>query len=230
MRGGIFVVVILLCFSFIKAEKPIKQRKPVVNILNPIGGQTSKRSLQVNGTISDPQIKRAIIIINGSANEFDVQNGRFSYFVVLAPGENLIQIVAENAFGVGRDNVCLFASVPKRDVKIVMTWDTATDIDLHVIDPTGEECYYQKRKTKSGGMLDKDDTDGFGPETFLMSNAIFGKYIVKVKYYGGKKGQTRVAIQSVLFEGTAKEQRKTYYRLLTKSGEFSEVCSFFVQK
>ncbi|CAF2882206.1 unnamed protein product, partial [Rotaria sp. Silwood2] len=40
------------------------------------------------------------------------------------------------------------------DLRIVMIWDTNdTDVDLHVIEPTGEECYYSHKNTAIGGMI-----------------------------------------------------------------------------
>lgn len=207
-----------------------EKTKPTVTITAPAGGQSSERMVKVTGTISDAAIARGTIVINGSANEFDTRGGRFEYSVVLAPGENVISIVAENDAGVGRDAVVVYSNVPRRDVKVVMTWDTPTDIDLHVIDPNKEECFYSSKETKIGGQLDHDDTDGFGPETFMLSNAIEGTYVVKTKYYGGSAGQTRVKITVILFEGTPKEERKDYYRLLTRAGEFVEVCSFEVKR
>ena len=211
-------------FASVEPEEP-----PVVRITTN-GGQFSERIVNVTGTISDRSITRAWIVINSSANPFDVAEGNFSYSVVLSPGENSIQVIAENRDGVGSDCVSIYSIVPKRDVKVVMTWDTPTDIDLHVVDPSGEETYYSSKESKIGGQLDRDDTDGFGPETFMLSNAIGGKYIVKTKYYGGSGGQTRVKITAVLFEGTPKESRNDYYRLLTSNGEFVEVCSFSVKR
>lgn len=221
---------ILIVMAFMFAIYASEPQAPTVKITDPSGGQCSTRIVEVRGTISDRNISRAYIVINSSANMFDVANGQFKYSVVLAPGENIIQIIVENEHGVGRDTIAIYSQVPKRDVKILMTWDTATDIDLHVIDPSGEETYYSSKESQIGGQLDHDDTDGFGPETFMLSNAIDGKYIVKSKYYGGSAGQTRVKITVVLFEGTSQESRKDYYRLLSKKSEFVEVCSFHVQQ
>lgn len=203
---------------------------PAVRITAPDGGVLGERAVTVQGTIGDASALRATIVVNGSAADFDVSGGSFSYQLVLAPGPNRILVVAENAAGVGRDAVTVHSVVPDRDVKVVMTWDTATDIDLHVVDPNGEECFYSSSETKIGGQLDHDDTDGFGPETFLLSNAIEGAYTVKTKYYGGEGGQTLVKITVVLFEGTPEESRRDHYRLLTRAGEFVEVCSFSVSR
>lgn len=218
----------ILCSLYLAAQE--QGRVPVVRISGPQGGQSSERMVNVAGTVSDPDVKRVYIVINSSANMFDVSGGNFSYPIVLSPGENTIQIIAENEFGVGRDTVVLYSNVPKRDVKVVMTWDTPTDIDLHVVDPNGEETFYSSKESKIGGQLDHDDTDGFGPETFMLSNAVEGKYTVKAKYYGGHAGQTRVKISVVLFEGTPEESRQDYFRMLTRASEFAEICSFTAQR
>jgi uncharacterized protein YfaP (DUF2135 family) len=223
----LFFVLLSLCF-FIASEQ--EKSTPKVVISSPAGGQSSERMIKVTGTISDTEIQKAYIVVNSSAYLFDVSGGNFSYDLILAPGENIIQVIAENEEGIGQDSLIVYSQVPKVDVKVVMTWDTATDIDLHVIDPSGEETYYSSKESKIGGKLDRDDTDGFGPETFTLSNAMDGKYIVKTKYYGGSQGQTLVKITVVLFEGTPNESRQDYFRILTKASEFVEVCSFFVQQ
>ncbi len=225
-----FILCLLLGYALSLALASEPDQAPVVKIATPYGGQSSKRIVDVQGSISDETLQQAYIVINGAANAFDISGGRFSHTVVLSPGENIIQIIAENKFGVGRDTLVIYSAVPARDVKVVMTWDTPTDIDLHVIDPSGEETYYSQKESKIGGQLDRDDTDGFGPEVFTLSNAIEGQYIVKTKYYGGHSGQTLVKITVILFGGTAKESQQDYFRLLTQSGEFAEVCSFSVKQ
>ncbi|CAF4090586.1 unnamed protein product [Rotaria sordida] len=45
------------------------------------------------------------------------------------------------------------------DLRIVTVWDTNdTDVDLHVIEPIGEECYYSHKNTAIGGMISRDFT------------------------------------------------------------------------
>lgn len=50
------------------------------------------------------------------------------------------------------------------DVQITLTWDNIADLDLHVIDPNGEEIYWNDQYSSSNGVLDVDDIDGYGPE------------------------------------------------------------------
>lgn len=71
------------------------------------------------------------------------------------------------------------------DLRIALTWDAdATDIDLHVLDPTGEEAYYGHNRTHAGGLVSRDVVDGYGPEEFLLRNAPVGEYKIYAKYYG----------------------------------------------
>ena len=70
------------------------------------------------------------------------------------------------------------------DLRIVMSWDAdSTDMDLHVIEPSKEECYYGHRHTLSGGYLSPDITDGYGPEEYLLRNAPGGDYAIRAKYF-----------------------------------------------
>ncbi len=52
----------------------------------------------------------------------------------------------------------------------MITWNTdTTDVDLHVIEPSGEECFYRHRNTRrSGGRLTQDVTQGYGPEMYVL--------------------------------------------------------------
>jgi len=75
----------------------------------------------------------------------------------------------------------------KFDLRVVIDWNhNDTDIDLHVVDPNREECYYSHNTTAIGGKLSQDLTQGFGPEEFTLRNAISGNYYVKVNYYGDR--------------------------------------------
>ncbi|RYY66200.1 MAG: VWA domain-containing protein [Chitinophagaceae bacterium] len=77
------------------------------------------------------------------------------------------------------------------DLMVVITWNTDnTDVDLHLREPSGEECYYSHRKTASGGFLSNDATDGFGPEMYYLEKAPAGSYRIDVDYYGDSRVQT----------------------------------------
>lgn len=74
-------------------------------------------------------------------------------------------------------------------IQIGLSWNTATDIDLHVIDPYGEEIFYSHPYSASGGYLDRDDTDGFGPENiYWTENIPDGQYKVYLVYFSPSDG------------------------------------------
>ena len=71
------------------------------------------------------------------------------------------------------------------DVRIVMTWDAdLTDMDLHLIEPSGEEAYYSHNRTTIGGMVSRDFTRGYGPEVYSLRRAMRGTYEVQTKFFG----------------------------------------------
>ena len=98
------------------------------------------------------------------------------------------------------------------DVRIILNWNQMdTDIDLHIIEPTGEECYYSHTSTDIGARFSKDFTQGYGPEQYLLRNAIKGKYIIKTDYYGETKlteiGPTTVMVEIYIKRKNGKIER-----------------------
>ena len=71
-------------------------------------------------------------------------------------------------------------------LQFALSWETdSTDIDLWVTDPSGEIISYRNTNSISGGYLDRDDTDGFGPENiYWLNNIPDGTYTVQVHYFG----------------------------------------------
>ena len=73
------------------------------------------------------------------------------------------------------------------DVRVVINWNMDnTDIDLHVKDPNNEECYYGNYETRIGGRIITAPR-GYGPEQFILKNAVPGKYRVYVSYYSRRE-------------------------------------------
>lgn len=86
------------------------------------------------------------------------------------------------------DNQLLY---DQADIVLIINWNTNnTDVDLHVIEPKGEECYYGNRKTKIGGKLTIDVTDGYGPEMYVLRHAVDGQYRVSLRYYSSDDTKT----------------------------------------
>ena len=78
-------------------------------------------------------------------------------------------------------------------IAIAIEWNTdSTDVDLHVVEPSGEHCYYSHRNTRSGGSITRDVTQGYGPELYVLPNAPSGDYRVWVHYFAGNPNRTDV--------------------------------------
>ncbi len=71
------------------------------------------------------------------------------------------------------------------DLRVIINWDTdMSDMDLWVTDPRREKCYYGHPRTRTGGRISRDMTEGYGPEEFLIRKALPGDYKVEAHYYG----------------------------------------------
>jgi hypothetical protein len=101
--------------------------------------------------------------------------------------------------------------LPRADIVASITWNTDnTDVDLHVVEPGGEECFYGHRTTKSGGSLTRDVTQGYGPEMYVLPRAPTGHYAIRAHYFASNRNRasarTKVYVTVVEDWGTAKER------------------------
>jgi tetratricopeptide (TPR) repeat protein len=78
-------------------------------------------------------------------------------------------------------------------LRVTLAWETdANDVDLHVVDPAGEECYYAHKSTRAGLSLYEDITQGLGPEVIRTSDLDRGTYHIGVRYFAaGPMGISR---------------------------------------
>ncbi|MGB4811355.1 MAG: DUF2135 domain-containing protein [Methylophilaceae bacterium] len=115
-------------------------------------------------------------------------------------------------------------------LRIVLAWDSDhTDVDLHVVTPNGEHAWYGQRTIPSGGSIDIDATDGYGPEIFATPNAQHGVYQIYANYYGGNSEQqviTTCKIAIITNENTPNEKQQNFIVPLRKAGELALVKSF----
>ena len=107
------------------------------------------------------------------------------------------------------------------DIRVVINWNmNNTDIDLHVKDPNGETCFYSNKRTKIGGRISRDNTQGYGPEQFMLKKAIPGKYEVFVNYYGDSQvkaeGPSTVMVEIYTSYSGKEEQRQVICVQLSK--------------
>ncbi len=93
-------------------------------------------------------------------------------------------ITAHSSIKTGKLDKKYLAKMPV-DIRVIMNWNQMdVDLDLHVIEPTNEECYYSHTSTQIGGRFSKDFTEGYGPEQYIIRNAVKGKYQIKTNYFG----------------------------------------------
>ncbi len=103
------------------------------------------------------------------------------------------------------------------DVVITMMWNTdQTDVDLHVVEPSGEECSYENKRTRSNGQITSDITTGFGPEMYFNAEAPQGKYDVKVKYFANGQNRTelRNKVHLTIYRGFGTDEQRVDRRTI----------------
>jgi len=116
------------------------------------------------------------------------------------------------------------------DLRITLGWDTdMSDMDLHIIDPVHEECFYGHRYTVNGGRISHDFTQGYGPEEFMVREALTGDYQLKAHYYG-QRAQTMIGPVTLYAEvttdfGRPNEKRETLTFRLASRDEMVDIGS-----
>ncbi|MDR0563950.1 MAG: DUF2135 domain-containing protein [Azoarcus sp.] len=120
------------------------------------------------------------------------------------------------------------------DLRATLTWDTdETDIDLHVIDPDGEEAFYGHPLSRQGGRVSPDNTQGYGPEEFTLRKAKPGKYRVEVKFYGHRQqfisDSTVIQLDFFTRFGSRNVQKQSVTMRLKKQGDKIQVGEFEVK-
>jgi uncharacterized protein YfaP (DUF2135 family) len=97
-------------------------------------------------------------------------------------------------------------------------------MDLWVIDPKGEKCYYSNPDSEIGGRMSNDFTEGYGPEEFCLKKAIEGEYKIQVNYFGtdSQKMLQPVVVQATIYTNFGRKNQKKQV-LTLQLGEEDEV-------
>jgi Ca-activated chloride channel family protein len=117
------------------------------------------------------------------------------------------------------------------DIRIVMSWDApSTDMDIHVIEPSGEEAFSRHDLTTIGGRVSRDVTDGYGPEVYLVRNAMRGTYRIESEFLGSPAAELigAVTLQVDIFTnyGRHDEERESVTLRLTEPEERLTIAEF----
>jgi len=112
----------------------------------------------------------------------------------------------------------------KYDLRIVLDWNRENaDLDLQVIDPQLEMCFYSYPKTQIGGNLTPDVQTTFGPEEYTLRNARAGDYYVRISYDNAlEKNESPTFIKMTTFKNFGKPNEMKavkVIRLNKNSGE-----------
>lgn len=110
------------------------------------------------------------------------------------------------------------------DLRVTLMWNNTSDMDLHVIEPSGNRVYYGSTEGDSA-ELDVDDTDGYGPENIFVppGQANEGLYQIYVDHYLGNTA-TDISVTVVVFENTNRERRYTS-TLRLQQGDYSPIMN-----
>ena len=179
--------------TFVGGAPPTASDGPIVTVTtnaSVIPGGTTRVHLDANRSFAS-----AIIAIDGIGGYYRVTlpSAAASTDLLVTMSQTLDVATFEWAIGVGGPIVTTpveVVNVGTGDVQVSLSWNTDADVDLHVIDPSGEEIFYGNRSATSGGELDLDSnaacsSDGPRNEniTWPTGHAPSGTYRVAVDYW-----------------------------------------------
>lgn len=113
-----------------------------------------------------------------------------------------------------------------RDVRVRVWWTGDADVDLAVMEPTGDVCSYRNPQTTGGGMILGDSfarndasasREGFS-ETFVCTEGFSGEYKVLLKRVWGEVAGGKVNVEVITHYGTDKETVVSRELPLAKDG------------
>jgi len=204
------------------ADTPFTQTVQYPAVMPGIDADTPE-SAQIRGRIRAHEKKpnTATLIVNGNAMPVRIdERGAFARPYSFGAGSNSVEVIS----GEERSRVQFHQSAngqPVSKLRILLSWNTdATDLDLHVITPSGQHAWYGQRVVK-GGAIDIDVTSGYGPEIFASSAPEKGLYQVYVNFYGGAGNDTLTIARLTIIsnESTPHEKRQEFTVPMRFSGE-----------
>jgi hypothetical protein len=107
----------------------------------------------------------------------------------LRAGSLRMRYAVEGAEGLGpfSEQSVQVIRVGTGDVQVSVAWTGGEDIDLHVVDPSGERVYYGNKQAASGGSLDLDSNPACNLDNKNNENIVWptngapaGEYLVQV--------------------------------------------------
>jgi hypothetical protein len=157
-------------------------------------------TIQVTASAPTPFTKIAVVIPDlDDYWELTLPAATTSAQILMVFGQNIPVPVFQvrmagalsGAYGAFKASPISIISVGTGDVQVNITWDSRADVDLHVVDPLGEEVYWAHKTAVSGGTLDLDSNAGCGSDGPRAENIFWasgliaphGDYVVRVDYW-----------------------------------------------
>ncbi|MBF0463106.1 MAG: DUF2135 domain-containing protein [Magnetococcales bacterium] len=179
------------------------------------------------------------LIVNGVPMPLLLEEGGVDYSrpYLFGTGSNGVEVrTPDGSARVRRQFYEAYNEKLRPRLRIVLSWDNgSTDLDLHVVTPKGEHCFYGNRTIPSGGALDVDVTTGYGPEIFAHPAPPPGTYLIYLNYFGGEarssdgKSEQPIIVATLTIvseEGSPDEKMQTFTVPVRRPGELVEVARF----
>jgi hypothetical protein len=182
-----------------RGTPPPENAAPVIDATVPVAA-INGGSFTVNVTSAD-QFSEVVIGMPGTPDYYRIvlASPRTSAMVVVTldpgtPGGPLELFVAggtaPTAFGPYVSRTLSITRVGSGDVQVSVAWNSAADVDLHVIDPAGEEIFWGARASLSGGELDLDSNAACTSDQPRNENTVWprngapaGAFTVRLDYW-----------------------------------------------
>ena len=112
---------------------------------------------------------------------YDTRSPSPSLVVNAVPaGSYYVRVHSNSSCGISAasNEVLVFAVGSSGDVQVSVSWDAPSDVDLHVVEPSGEDIYYGHPASATGGQLDVDSNAGV-PSTGGRSRTFVGRDVLR---------------------------------------------------
>lgn len=171
----------------------------------PAANATGNSSLIVGGSsirslTSSTPFNRVIIAVEGVAGYWELTLGGnvTAQDIILSVAQTLpansftVQYAAGTSAGIGSfdTEAVSVITVGTGEIQVSVSWDAESDVDLHLVQPNGEDIYYGNDVSASGGTLDLDSNAGCSIDGKKNENITWptgtpprGNYIVRLDYW-----------------------------------------------